>query len=387
MVFFFCYLRHRGLAGSNKFMAACFLLTGGAGFIGRQLCAELLTAGYHVRVLDSLVPQVHGDSEPLLPPDVELLKGDIRNVNLLDRALIGVDGVFHLAAEVGVGQSMYEIARYVGGNDLGTAILLERLAVHPVCRLVVASSMSVYGEGLYNDDAGRRHRLVRRSPNVAAPNWDPASPDGSPLIPMPTDETKQVDLASIYALTKYVQERSCQIFGAAYGVEVIALRLFNVFGPGQALSNPYTGVLANFGARLLHGQQPLVFEDGQQKRDFVHVRDVARAFRLAMENPFAAGHTFNIASGHSYTIDHVARLLGNAMDVPHLQPRILNKARAGDIRHCFADIGKARDLLGFQPCHLLEDSLDELVDWISTSNARDHGDDARRQLETRGLVL
>jgi dTDP-L-rhamnose 4-epimerase len=368
-------------------MAVRYLLTGGAGFIGRQLCMELLTAGSHVRVLDSLIPQVHGDGEPLLPPDVELLKGDIRNANLLDRALIGVDGVFHLAAEVGVGQSMYEIARYVGGNDVGTAVLLERLAAYPVCRVVVASSMSVYGEGLYRDDAGHLHRSIRRSPNVAMPNWDPVSPDGGPLIPMPTDETKQVDLASIYALTKFVQERSCQIFGASYGVEVVALRLFNVFGPGQALSNPYTGVLANFGARLLHCQQPLVFEDGQQRRDFVHVRDVARALRLAMESPFAAGHTINIASGHSYTIDRVARLLAQAMDVPHLQPRILNKARAGDIRHCFADIGKARDLLGFHPGHLLEDSLDELVDWISTSNARDHGEDARQQLETRGLVI
>ncbi len=368
-------------------MAACYLLTGGAGFIGRQLCTELLAAGSHVRVLDSLVAQVHGDNEPLLPPDVELLKGDIRDVDLLDSTLSGVDGVFHLAAEVGVGQSMYEIARYVGGNDLGTAILLERLAAHPVCRLVVASSMSVYGEGLYCDNAGHLHGRVRRSPNVAAPHWDPVASDGGSLTPMPTDESKQVDLASIYALTKYVQERSCQIFGATYGVEVVSLRLFNVFGPGQALSNPYTGVLANFGARLLHGQQPLVFEDGQQKRDFVHVRDVARAFRLAMENSFAAGQTINIASGHSYTIDHVARLLAQAMDVPHLQPRILNKARAGDIRHCFADIGKARDLLGFHPCHLLEDSLDELVDWISASDAHDRGEDARQQLETRGLVI
>jgi len=368
-------------------MAACYLLTGGAGFIGRHLCAELLAAGTHVRVLDSLIPQVHGDNQPLLPSDVEFLKGDVRNTDLLARALSGVDGVFHLAAEVGVGQSMYEIARYVGGNDLGTAVLLERLVAHPVCRLVVASSMSVYGEGLYRDEGDHLHGRIRRSPNVGAPHWDPVAPDGSPLTPMPTDETKEVDLASIYALTKYVQERSCQIFGAAYGVEVVALRLFNVFGPGQALSNPYTGVLANFGARLLHGQQPLIFEDGQQKRDFVHVSDVARAFRLAMENPFAAGHTFNIASGHSYTIDHVARLLAQAMDVPHLQPRILNKARAGDIRHCFANIGKAYDLLNFHPRHLLDDSLDELVGWISASNARDHGEDARQQLETRGLVI
>ena len=367
-------------------MAGRYLLTGGAGFIGRHLCSELLEAGNHVRVLDSLIPQVHGDSAPSLPADVELLEGDVRDVDLLDRALRDVDGVFHLAAEVGVGQSMYEITRYVDANDLGTAVLLQRLAANPVCRIVVASSMSVYGEGLYRDSVGRIHASVMRSPG-AAPNWDPQALDGRPLIPVPTDETKQLNLASIYALTKFVQERSCQIFGTAYGVEVVALRLFNVFGPGQALSNPYTGVLANFGARLLHGQPPMVFEDGQQKRDFVHVRDVARAFRLAMENPFAAGHTINVASGHRYTIEQVAQLLAHAMDVPHLQPTILNKARAGDIRHCFADISKASDLLGFEPQYLLEDTLDELVGWIRASDGRDRIEDARRQLETRGLVI
>jgi dTDP-L-rhamnose 4-epimerase len=366
-------------------MASRYLVTGGAGFIGRELCAALLSHGNNVRVVDSLVPQVHGDVEPPLP-DVEFFEGDVRNADLLDRALAGIDGVFHLAAEVGVGQSMYEIVRYVGGNDLATAVLLERLASKPVCRLVVASSMSVYGEGLYLGANGERHDAVRRAPNTAAPHWDPVGPDGGCLTPIPTDEAKQVNLASIYALTKYVQERSCQIFGVAYGVEVVALRLFNVFGPGQALSNPYTGVLANFGARLLHGQPPLVFEDGQQKRDFVHVRDVERAFRLAMESPFAAGHTINIGSGHAYTIARVAELLAGAMDMPEISPRLLDKARAGDIRHCFADIGKARDLLGFQPEHLLEDSLDELVHWIRASGAQDRGEDAKRQLEARGLV-
>jgi dTDP-L-rhamnose 4-epimerase len=367
-------------------MSGRYLITGGAGFIGRQLCAELLSSGSHVRVLDNFVPQVHGDGEPILPTGVEVVKGDVRDALLLNRALSDVDGVFHLAAEVGVGQSMYEIARYVACNDLATAVLLERLAAKPVCRLVVASSMSVYGEGLYRDVSGRRHAEVRRVPGIAA-DWDPTAADGGSLTPVPTDEAKQVDLASIYALTKFVQERSCQIVGAAYGIEVVALRLFNVFGPGQALSNPYTGVLANFGARLLHEEPPLVFEDGQQKRDFVHVRDVARAFRLAMENPFAAGHIINIGSGHSYAIERVAQLLAQAMNVDHLQPKILNKARAGDIRHCFADISKARDLLGFEPRYLLEDSLDELVGWIRASNACDRGEDARQQLETRGLVV
>jgi dTDP-L-rhamnose 4-epimerase len=367
-------------------MASAYLITGGAGFIGRQLSNELLSCGHSVRVIDSLVPQVHGDSEPPLA-GVDFFEGDIRDAKLVDEALAGTDGVFHLAAEVGVGQSMYEIARYVGGNDLGTAVLLERLANNPVKRLVVASSMSVYGEGLYLGPNAQRHSDIRRSPNAVAPQWDPVAPDGTRITPAATDEAKQVDIASIYALTKYVQERSCLIFGAAYNVEVVALRLFNVFGPGQALSNPYTGVLANFGARLLHGQQPLIFEDGGQMRDFVHVRDVARAFRLAMEGPFASGHVINIGSGHAYAIARVAELLADAMGVSQLAPLLLNKARAGDIRHCFADISKARDLLGFQPEHILEASLDELVHWIRGSGAQDRGEDAKRQLEARGLVL
>jgi dTDP-L-rhamnose 4-epimerase len=367
-------------------MSFTYLITGGAGFIGRHLCAELLAAGAQVRVLDSLVPQVHADNEPSLPQGIEFVEGDVRDTDLLDRALTGVDAVFHLAAEVGVGQSMYEIVRYVGGNDLATATLLERLANHPVQRLVVASSMSVYGEGMYRSPDGERHGAVRRIARAADGFWDPVAPDGRSLGPIPTDETKQVDLASIYALTKYMQERSCQIFGGAYGVEVVALRLFNVFGAGQALSNPYTGVLANFGARLLNGQPPLVFEDGQQRRDFVHVRDVACAFRLAMESPRAVGHTINIGSGHSYTIRGVAELLAEAMGVPEIAPMMLDKARAGDIRHCFADIGKARELIGYRPRYLLEDSLDELAQWIRASRAMDRGEDARQQLEARGLV-
>jgi dTDP-L-rhamnose 4-epimerase len=368
-------------------MAKTFLLTGGAGFIGSHLCLELLTQGHRVRIVDNLSEQIHGDAETIVPTAVEFIHGDVRDAQAIAGALKGVDGVFHLAAEVGVGQSMYEIARYVGVNDLGTAVLLEQLIHNPVQRLVVASSMSVYGEGRYKTHDGGLVRSVRRSIGRTVLGWDPTLPDGTRLTPVPTDEEKEPELASIYALTKYSQERSCLIIGPTYGFEAVALRLWNVFGPGQALSNPYTGVLANFGSRLLHGQRPLIFEDGQQKRDFVHVRDVARAFRLAMDSPDAAGQVFNIGSGQVYTVEQVARMLSEAMGLAHLSPDILDKARAGDVRHCFPDISLARDRLGYVPTQLLEDSLAELADWITRSTAQDRCERAKRELEVHGLVV
>ena len=368
-------------------MSKTFLLTGGAGFIGTHLSLELLANGHHVRIFDSFSEQIHGDISVRLPNDIELIRGDVRDAGAVAGALRGVDGVFHLAAEVGVGQSMYEISRYVGVNDLGTAVLLEQIIRQPVQRVVVASSMSVYGEGRYRTPDGHLVRSVRRAAGRGAYGWDPGLPDGTRLTPVPTDETKEPELASIYAMTKYSQERSCLIIAPAYGFQAVALRLWNVFGPGQALSNPYTGVLANFGARLLNGQRPLVFEDGQQRRDFVHVRDVGNAFCLAMESPEAAGQVFNIGSGRVYTIEQVALMLARAMGLDHLSPEIIDKARAGDVRHCFADIGHARERLGYAPSHALEDSLDELAEWIARSTARDRGDHAKRELEAHGLVV
>lgn len=366
-------------------MAARYLVTGGSGFIGRYLCRELLEIGAEVRVLDALIDQVHGGGAAPIE-GVEVIRADMRDAPAVRAALDGVDGVFHLAAEVGVGQSMYEIDRYVGANDLGTAVLLQELIANPVRRIVVASSMSVYGEGLYVTEGGRRVGNARRKPSrVRAGLWEPVAEDGTPLDPVATDEDKPVDLASIYALTKYTQERMVLIFGEAYGVEAVALRLFNVFGAGQALSNPYTGVLANFASRLINGEAPMIFEDGAQRRDFVHVRDVARAFRLAMTEPRAAGQVINIGSGRVYPIRRVATLLARALG-RDIEPDILLKARSGDIRNCFADIGRARDLIGFEPRHALEDSLGEFAEWVRAEKATDRAAEMRRELEARGLV-
>ncbi|SFB50817.1 dTDP-L-rhamnose 4-epimerase [Rhizobium sp. NFR07] len=366
---------------------AKILLTGGCGFIGRHVTEELLEQGYEVRILDALIEQVHGDAEAAVAQAAEVIRGDVRDKVVVEQALAGVDGVIHLAAEVGVGQSMYEIARYVGGNDLGTAVLLEAMIGKKIKRIVVASSMSVYGEGRYQTREGRPLDLVRRkAEQIKAGRWAATGPEGEELVPVPTDEEKPVDLASIYALTKYAQEKQVLIFGEAYGVEAVALRLFNVFGAGQALSNPYTGVLANFASRLSNGQPPMIFEDGRQRRDFVHVRDVARGFRLAMEKPAASGHVINIGSGQAYTIAEVAAFLAEAMGVPEISPDIMNKARSGDIRNCFADISKARELLGFEPQHRLENSLGPFAEWVRSTGAIDRGAEMKRQLEERGLV-
>lgn len=362
------------------------LITGGAGFIGCHLASALLSRGYEIRVLDCLLDQVHG-SQPLDPilRDVDLIVGDVRDPAVVTRAIQNVDTVVHLAAEVGVGQSMYAIDRYVATNDLGTAVLLQALAARPVRRLVVASSMSIYGEGLYQDSDGNLAEDVVRQPRRGDEAWDPVDHRGYPLTPLPTPESKRPALASVYAISKFVQERLMLTVGAAYGMQAVALRLFNAYGPGQALSNPYTGVLAIFASALLHGRPPQVFEDGLQKRDFVHIADVARAFVLALEAPHASG-AYNIGSGRVVTIAQVAREIIAAMGREDLRPAFLDKARAGDIRHCFGDITRARRDLGYDPRRTFADTLPELADWVRRQQAVHREDEARRELEIRGLV-
>jgi dTDP-L-rhamnose 4-epimerase len=365
------------------------LITGGAGFIGVHVGKELLSHGYTVRALDSLVPQVHGGElkrPDYLDPEIELVIGDVRDTEVVKRALQKVDSVVHLAALVGVGQSMYEIAGYTSVNNLGAATLMQAISRKPVETVVVASSMSIYGEGLYRDADGQVRPGPQRSrEQLCAGDWEPRDEQGRFLAPIPTPEDKVPALASVYALSKYDQEQMTLLVAAAYGVRGVALRFFNTYGPYQALSNPYTGVLSNFAARVLNDQPPLIYEDGMQKRDLVSVYDVAAACRLAIENRAAAG-AFNISSGTPVTIREVAQRTIQALG-SSLRPEITSKYRVGDIRHCFADISRARDVLGWRPRISMEEGITDLANWLAGQRAVDRGQEAREELALRGLML
>ena len=364
-------------------MAESVLITGGAGFIGSHLADELLSAGYRVRALDSLVEQVHGGAErpDYLNDDVELITGDVRDAEVVRRAVTGVDAIVHLAARVGVGQSMYEPAEYAAANSVGTGILLEALLEQPVRKLVVASSMSVYGEGAYEPAPA----VERSREQLERGEWEPRGPGGEELRPVPTPESKRPSLASVYALTKYDQERMGLLYGAAYGVPVVALRFFNVYGPRQALSNPYTGVLAIFAARLLNDRAPVVYEDGGQRRDFVHVTDVARACRLALERNGADGRAVNVGSGRSASVLEIAHELARGLG-KEIDAELPGTFRAGDIRNCFADVSLARELLAFEANVALEAGLAELTEWLETQQTPDRFDQAAAELAEKGLT-
>jgi dTDP-L-rhamnose 4-epimerase len=372
-------------------MSRAVLITGGAGFIGSHLADALLQRGDRVRVLDNLDPQVHGEERrrpDYLDPEVELVVGDVRDADAVAKALDGIDSVFHFAAKVGVGQSMYAVDNYTDVNNRGTAVLLEALIKNPVERLVVASSMSIYGEGLYRDAAGNvaagQERPLER---LEAREWEVTDANGNVLTPVATPESKQPTLASVYALSKYDQERLCLLIGRAYNIPTVALRFFNVYGTRQALSNPYTGVLAIFASRLLNNRAPLVNEDGLQRRDFVHVLDVAQACINAMEKaPDVAGQSFNVGSGRNYTVLEVGRRLAETLG-RDIAPQVTGKYRVGDIRHCFADITLTREMLGYEPKMQFEESLIELAQWLEGQIAVDRVDDAAAELNARGLTV
>jgi dTDP-L-rhamnose 4-epimerase len=364
------------------------LVTGGAGFIGSHVVRELTRRGDQVVVLDSLEEQVHGGETPDLPPSVDLVVGDVGDRAAADRALAGVDRVIHLAAAVGVGQSMYEIAHYTERNTMQTAIFLERLvAQRPLpTRLVVASSMSIYGEGEYEcPEHGRMAPAPRPEGQLLARQWELACATcGSELAPVGTREDKALIPTSIYAITKRDHEELCLVTGAAYGIPTVALRFFNVYGPGQALSNPYTGVAAIFASRLLNGRPPVIFEDGEQARDFIHVSDIARAIMLSLESEPATGHAINLGTGRPSTVLEIAHALAQGLEAD-IEPIRNGQYRAGDIRHCVADVQRARDLLGFEAATTLEDGMRALLEWLADQEAVDRVDDATRELAAHGL--
>jgi len=377
------------------------LVTGGAGFIGSHLVDTLLERGHAVRVFDNLDPQVHGAGAQgpptYLSREAEFIQGDVRDAEALDAALGGVEVVFHQAAAVGVGQSMYDIHRYTNINVLGTAALLELLISRHrdhVRKLLVASSMSIYGEGKYVSPESGLPILVglRGREQMQAGQWEHLAPGGNWLLrPAPCDETKPLQPTSIYAINKRDQEEMALVIGREYGIPTVALRYFNVYGPRQALSNPYTGVGAIFSSRLLNGKGPLIFEDGRQTRDLTHVRDIARANTLAMERDESNGHAINIGTGLATSVLQVAELLRKRLhpgrgDDPALAPKIVGKFRAGDIRHCFADISKARRLLGFKPEILFERGVDDLIEWVRSQTAEDRTQKAYEELVERRLV-
>lgn len=367
------------------------LVTGGAGFVGSHLVDALLGAGHEVRVLDNLYEEVHGEAAKrpdYLNAGAELQVGDVRDPDAVGRALSGVEVVFHLAAIVGVGQSMYEMSRYVSANSLGAAVLLEQVVARRdrIRKMLVASSMSIYGEGAYRSAGGEVvHPTLRSEGDLQARRFEIEDADGSLLEPIPTPEEKTLQPTSIYAVTKRDHEEMFLSVGAAYGIPAVALRYFNIYGTRQALSNPYTGVMAIFSARLLNRHRPMIFEDGLQTRDFVHVSDVVRANLLAMEAEAADGRIYNVGTGRATSILRIAELLGEQLDF-HEPPEVVGSYRAGDIRHCFADISRIRDELGYRPAVDLADGMAELLAWLRSQTADDRIDQAARELRERGLA-
>ena len=386
------------------------LVTGGAGFIGSHLVDALLKAGHHVRVLDNLESQVHGNlgkegkKPDYLNSEAEFILGDIRDPVAVARALEGIDVVFHEAALVGVGQSMYEIERYTNVNSYGAAVLLQALVnmEQRPRKIIVASSMSIYGEGAYRCQVhGLVYPKIREYSQLKARDWEIYCPDPGcqeQVTPCPTAEDKQLFPTSIYAINKRDHEEMFMSVGRAYNIPSVALRYFNTYGSRQALSNPYTGVAAIFSNRILNDNPPVIFEDGRQSRDFVHVHDVVQANLVVMDDDRANYEVFNVGTGNSISILEVAEILNTHITNNSMDPSgkrmgknsseavITGEFRAGDIRHCFPDIERLK-ALGYAPSLTFEEGVSELVQWIIEQTPHENFDQARQELAHRGLTI
>jgi dTDP-L-rhamnose 4-epimerase len=373
------------------------LVTGGAGFIGSHLVDTLLERGFEVTVLDCLLPQVHGEAEcdaqgwPIyLNRAARRIRGNILDDGIFERALVGITHLAHLAASVGVGQSMTSIVDYTRNNTMAAAVMLEILSKgnHRVERIAVASSMSIYGEGEYRSAKSARTvaPTLRDHAQLMRHDWE-VYQDGERLEPVPTTETKLLQPASIYAVNKRDHEDMFLSVGRALRIPTTALRLFNAYGSRQALSNPYTGVAAIFIARLLNDQPPLVFEDGEQMRDFVHVLDVANAFATVLESDQESWEACNVGSGQPITINGIAHTLARLLH-KNIAPQVLNQYRVGDIRNCFADISKLQQVFGVTPQQDFEGGMAELIDWVGTARKPiDKSQHSMAELASNRLVI
>ncbi len=379
--------------GLNMKKIRNILITGGAGFIGSHLADKLIENNYNVRILDNLEPQVHGSAQKTpkyLPQKIEFLRGDIRKTDDIEHAVENIDAIYHFAANVGIGQSMYQINKYISTNTGGTAKLFDHLinSENTVKKVIIASSMSIYGEGKYRcENCGIVFPQHRDAESLKAKQWDPTcSTCGAILQPLPTDESTPLGPTSIYAQSKRHQEEIALLLGKTYGLPTVALRFFNTYGARQALSNPYTGVCAIFSSRIKNNNPPVIYEDGLQSRDFIHISDLITANIIALEKNSANYEIFNVGSGSRSTILEIAQLLIQLMQ-SRLNAKITNTYRKGDIRHSFADITKIQRKLGFQPKIKLQDGLTELVQWIKTqADIVDDFHKAESELITRGLT-
>jgi dTDP-L-rhamnose 4-epimerase len=382
-------------------MAQKVLITGGLGFIGMELARTLVRRGMTVRLLDNLSPQIHGlkpqaDLGAVLDKHhAEVMLGDVSQRGDWVRALRDVAAVVHLAAETGTGQSMYRIGDYTNTNVLGTALLLDVLANerHDVRKLMLASSRSVYGEGAYRCvHCGLVYPPMRSLPSLLANQWEPSCPHCSGAIdPVATPETCATSPASVYAATKLAQEDLLRIVGNALGIPFLIYRLQNVYGEGQSLNNPYTGILSIFSNRVRQGKEIVLFEDGQESRDFVHVSDVAEAMALGLESDNGDGLTMNVGSGVQVSVETIARSLISQFGDAGVPMLVSGQYRLGDIRHNYADITAIRRLLAFVPKVSLEEGIARFVGWVKAqrmvqNGAEDGLDRANKELIERGLM-
>jgi dTDP-L-rhamnose 4-epimerase len=366
------------------------LVTGGAGFIGSHLVDKLVEKGHRVRILDNLEPQVHVKPPDYLNKDAEFIHGDIRSISDIKKSLKNIDVVYHFAAMVGVGQSMYQIRRYTEVNSYGTAKLLETLISgrHNIRKIIVASSMSIYGEGAYScRDCGMIYPRLRTDEQLKAARWEMECEGCDHSVhPVATPEDKPLYPTSIYAIGKRDHEEMFHSVGHAYNIPSVALRFFNTYGTRQSLSNPYTGVCAIFLSRIKNNQPPLIFEDGRQLRDFVSVHDIVQACILGMEKPAADYRTFNVGSGKSISINEIARLIIKLVG-KKIEPEITGKFRSGDIRHCYADISLIKETLGYKPKVTMEKGMEELIRWGEKAYALDKFSQAEHELQKKHLLI